>query len=452
MVILVLVVLVAPRRWALLGMMAGVLYVPQAQTMDIMGFNMFSVRFLELAGFIRVLSRREFSFSKLNTIDRALLLLYGYTAIVYSLRATQGYAYAIGIAADACLCYFTFRGLVGGVEDFRRFLRDFVILLTPFVCLVLIESLTHQDPFVGMMGPLNVEWFRENMVRCRGSFRHPSLLGTLGASFFPLYLGLAFTSADRVRACFGVGLSLAIVWASNSGGPLGMTVAGLIGWMVWVMRTRMRAVRWGILGFVALAALLMKAPVWYLLARLSSVTGGDGWHRSYLIDVTVRHYREWWIAGMPPEATIDWFPYYLASTGGADLTNQFISFALAAGLGAVTLFVYLLSRGFAGLGRALATVRSRLGPSRDTEYLLWGLGAVLTAHITNWFGISYWDQMYAVWFMQLAVISNLSDQLCLQGTVPAEAEIASEVDALWPEDERTGEGVSARSVYRDEAT
>ncbi len=434
LVVLILVVLAAPRRWALLGMIAGVLYLTQAQQTYVLGFKMFAIRFLELAGFTRVMGRGEFSFSRLGKIDRTLLLLYSYTTIVYLLRATEGQAYAIGLTMDACLCYFTFRGLIGEMEDFRWFLRAFVVLLVPFVCLVLIEALTAHNLFTVMSGMPDEPWFREGSVRCHGSFRHPSLLGTLGASFFPLYIALALAETDRMVGWIGVGLSLTIVWASTSGGPLGMVATGAAGWVLWIMRRRMRLVRLSIVGLIVLAALLMKAPVWYLLARLSSFTGGDGWHRSYLIDVAFRHLREWWFDGIPTEATVDWFPYTLASTGGADLTNQFISFGIIAGVGALGLFVCLLSRAFSALGKALANIRSHSSETNRTELLVWGMGVMLAAHVTNWFGISYWDQTYVLWFMQLAAITNLSEQYADNERMAAETAVSSEPDALWLDD------------------
>src|SRR6266498_335895 len=50
--ILIAVVLFASRRWAVIAMMTGVLYLTQGQAVQVMGLNMFAVRFLELAGFV----------------------------------------------------------------------------------------------------------------------------------------------------------------------------------------------------------------------------------------------------------------------------------------------------------------------------------------------------------------------------------------------------------------
>src|SRR5580765_7292597 len=101
LLIVVLVVFSASRRWALIGMLAGVLYLTQGQQLHIFGMNLFAIRFIELAGFVRVMVRREFSFSGLNRIDKGVLLLYGYTTVVFFLRSSEGKLNQIGMAVDA---------------------------------------------------------------------------------------------------------------------------------------------------------------------------------------------------------------------------------------------------------------------------------------------------------------------------------------------------------------
>jgi hypothetical protein len=91
-----LIILGASRRVALLGMMAGVLFLTQVQAINVAGFNLFAVRLLELAGFVRVFTRHEFSFSKMNRTDHTLLLLYSFTTIVFCLRSADDKAYVIG--------------------------------------------------------------------------------------------------------------------------------------------------------------------------------------------------------------------------------------------------------------------------------------------------------------------------------------------------------------------
>ena len=415
MSLLILVVLGAPRRWAGLGMVAGVLFLTQVQAINVGGLNMFAIRFLELAAFIRVMARREFSFGRLNKIDSALLLVYGFTTIVFCLRSSDGQAGAIGIAVDAFLCYFSFRGLIGDMEDLRWFLRAFIFLLAPYALLVVMESRTGHNPFVVLGGmEAGSRWTRHDRPRCFGSFRQPDTLGMFAASFIPLYIGMACMARERKRALLAICICLIIAWAANSGGPASAVVTGLACWGMWRFRTEMRKMRWGIVATFTALALVMKAPVWYIFAHISNITGGDGWHRSYLIDVAYQHLGKWWFAGMPYLDTEDWFPYHMDVAAGADITNQYISFGVAAGLGAIALFILLLTRAFSNLGKALTAVRSSSHRPSEDEFLLWGLGVMLVVHIVDWFGITYFDQMYVIWFMQLATISSLSVS-CAEG-------------------------------------
>ena len=278
---LVFLVLFAPRRWALLAMMAGVLYLTQGQAIHVLGLNLTSMRFLELAGFIRIMVRGEFSFSSLNGIDKAFILVYVYTTFVFVLRSQLGQGTSmditqvstmdkIGSMVDAALCYFIFRGLIKSIEDWVWFLHSFVILLVPYVVLVSVERLMGQNPFALVGGiPVFVDLDR---IRCVGSFRHPSLLGTLGASFLPLYIGLAFTKNGRIRAFAGIGLCLGIVFLSGSSGPLSFAVVVVAGWLLWTMRAKTRVVRRVIVGMLVLLALVMYAndnsQLWWLPEKL----------------------------------------------------------------------------------------------------------------------------------------------------------------------------------------
>ena len=409
LIVLIVVAMVSSRRYALIAMLAGVLYLTQSVAIDLLGFNMFAIRFLEIACFLRVMARREFRLSSLNGIDRLFLLLYSYTTIIFLMRSSANQAFAIGVAVDSLFCYFAFRGLITDMDDFRWFLRATVVLLIPFVCLLFIEMRTGQNPF-SLLGAVLPNMIREDRVRCIGSLRHPSLMGSLGGSLLPLYIGLGLSRNDRLYAIVGILLCLAIVWFSNSGGPTTFAVVGVLGWLLWFYRHRMRTFRRTVvIGLIGLA-LIMKAPVWYLPTHFSF--GGDAWHRSYLVDVAVRHLHEWWLWGMPVSNTSKWFAYQFNVGAGeqADITNQFISFGLNAGLMAIVLFVWLLARTYQSLGRKLETVRWASTTPSETEHLLWGLGVMLAGHISNFFAICYFDQFYVIWFMQLALISNLAHE------------------------------------------
>lgn len=407
----------APRRWAALAMMAGVLYLTQGQHLNL-GAHIYPMRLLGLIGFMRVMGRGEFSPARMNAVDKALVFAYAYAALVFLARSAVGYGTDASVAQvsnmdkiggllDAIFCFFSFRGMIASYDDFIWFIQRFSIVLIPYVALVFIERTTGQNP-LAIVGGLSNLWVDGDRLRCRGSFRHPSLLGSLGASFLPIYIGLALTRNNKLYGWLGMVLCIAIVVLSESGGPANFAAVGILGWLMWGIRKHMGLVRRAILALLVALALVMKAPIWYLPDRLSAITGGDGWHRSFLMNQAFTNIDQWWLAGMPLDLTIGWFPYL--AMGGADITNLYIAFGLDAGIVGIALFIRLLARAFGGLGQAMAALRPGAREPHDAEFMLWGLGAMLAGHLSNWIAITYFDQISVVWFMQIAVISGISWQ------------------------------------------
>jgi hypothetical protein len=433
--VLIFLILRLSKRGALLALLSGALYLSQSQRIDLLGLNLFPTRLLEIALAARLIARHEWSFSRLTALDKAFVALYIYATVVFLLRSPDGQAFRVGMMVDAFIVYFSCRSLIESPDDFRWLLRSFVLLLIPFVLVVIVERITAHSPLAFMGWGASDElggsagWVREGRLRCFGSFRHPSLLGTLGVSFMPLLVGMAFRPEDRRRAVLGIVLCVLIVLAANSGGPVSGVGFGCAAWMCWKIRAKMRLLRWGLVAFVCLMAVVMKAPVWYLIAHVSSVTGGDGWHRAYLMQVSYDHLRVWWLAGMPLADTVDWFPYSLQANAGADITNQFIWFGITAGIGATALFVLVLQRAFSALGKALEAIHEAAPQGSEAELFLWGLGAMLATHIVTWLGITYFDQTYVFWFMQLAAISSLSDWYMKTPITPAPKTAEEETDS-----------------------
>ncbi|HOP99116.1 MAG TPA: hypothetical protein PLK78_16995 [Verrucomicrobiota bacterium] len=418
---LVVGVFTMPRRWAAVCAMSGALLLTQSQSLELVGFTLFPTRILAYAAFVRVVIRREFSRSLLTQVDWALIWLYLFTLAVLLTRPEESAPLRIAKTLDILLGYLAFRSLIVEPGDLRWLLGILAVGLIPYVSVLAVESFTQRNLFE-VLGASTSKWLREGRVRCFGSFRHPSLLGSLGATFFPLFIALAFDREQRKRAILGALLCTAVVGFSNSGGPLSTWVTGVAGWCLWPLRHRMRAFRWSLVCGMAVLAVVMKAPIWYLLTRVSSVTGGSGWHRSYLIDVAVQHLDKWWFAGMPVAETRDWFPYVIDSTGGADITNQFIWFGLSAGLLGIALFVLFLYRSYSYLGVALRSIRDQKSAGVLDERLMWGLGVMLAVHISNWLGITYFDQFSIIWLLQAAALCSVSRYWSLKAAEGADEE------------------------------
>ncbi len=395
------------RGLATTSFVAAVMYLPQQQSLDIGGLTITALRMIEVFGFLRICLRGETRGLSLNRIDKAFFLTYTYAGIVFLLRSSVAQAETVGWACDTMLCYLIFRSLIRSDEDFRGLLRSMAVLMVPYVVLLTIEMATGTNPFSALGTWTSWVELREGRVRAMGSFRNPSLLGTFGACFLPLYVALFREKSGQRYAVLGACCCAYIVYAANSGGPISAMGAGLLGCLLWRLRRHMRLFRITAALTLVVLGMVMEAPVWSLLERMSFITGGSGWHRAHLITMAWQDFDKWWPVGMPLSQTTQWFPYTLGITGTADITNAFVDFGLKAGLAAIAIFVYLLSAGFGAIGRSIPAVHVD-DRSAAHSCMLWGLGCALAAHVVTWFGITYFDQTFVWWVIDIAVISSLT--------------------------------------------
>jgi hypothetical protein len=397
------IVFAAPRRFAVLGVFAAVCYITQGQGVEVGGFHFFAQRIVLLAGFIRIVARGELRSLKFTGIDWILIGYTIYSTVVAGLRVGV-WQEQVGGAYNILLSYFVFRCLVTSWEDIQDLLPKLAILIIPLAACMVFESLTGKNIFNAMGGQAE-EWVREGRYRCIGSFRGPHTAGTFGATLMPFFVSLFFRGGRRRVAVAGLIAATAITYTSNSSGPLMAYLSCLVGLAFWPMRQDMRRVRWGIVAALVGYDLLSKAPIWYIFSKISDITGGDGWYRSYLMEQCWKHFSDWWLMGTSDTST---WGATLMTWGGADLCNIFVSCAASAGLGSLILFILLLVLCFRSLGVALQVSRETLP---RVEGLLWCLGCALFAHIITQFSVTYYDQLWVVWWGLLAMISSVSSEL-----------------------------------------
>jgi hypothetical protein len=178
----------------------------------------------------------------------------------------------------------------------------------------------------------------------------------------------------------------------------------IIGLMLWPLRNRMHLIRRGIVATVIGLALIMKAPVWYLIAKVSDVIGGTGWHRSYLIDQAINHFDEWWLIGS--SHTAHWAPsgqVLLVDPNNMDITNHYIAQGLHGGVLRLGLFLAIIVYCYKFVGRASRDITQ----APDKAKLWWAMGASLTGHCVAFLSVSYFDQIEVFWFWLWAVITAL---------------------------------------------
>lgn len=403
-------ILVLPRRLAFIPIILTACYMTYGQQAAIFGFNFTALRFVILAGWIRLIVRGEIRTLCVNSIDKAFIwwIVIGTIAYVLLWQTSQAFIYRLGLTYNAAGLYFLFRVLIRDVSEIKNVIKISSVIIFPLSMFILLEMFTGRNIFSVFGGVDAISWVRNGWVRAQGPFRYCGLAGTVGAVLMPLYVSLWFDERSRFYSIVGMTAATIIMVGSHSSGPILAYLFGIFGMMLWILRNRMRAIRYSIAFTVISLHMVMKAPVWYLIARLSELVGGNAWHRAEIINAAVKYFDEWWLLGT--KNTADWMPYAIHRPDGqtyADITNQFIAEGVKGGLAGMLSFIIIIALCFREVG--LSLMRNEDRPF-STKIMLWSLGSSLFAHTTNFFSVSYFDQTIVFWHLTIASIAALSMQ------------------------------------------
>ncbi len=392
--------LVLPRRYALLPVVAMVCFMTMGQRVLVLNLNFTLIRILLVFGLLRVIVRGEIRAGSFNGIDRAMVwwVLASIVANTMLWKTSEAFVNRLGLAYDALGLYFIFRVLVRDVDDMRCVVRQFAWAVVPLALSMLVERNVGRNPFAVLGGVPPETLLREGVLRCQGPFSHPILAGAFGSAALPLFIGMWWQPRGRIAAVLGTVSAFTIVVLSGSSGPLMAAVIGVLALGAWPLRRHMRAVRWT-LGLSLLALhLAMAAPVWFLLARVGIFGGSTGYHRAILIDHAVSHFPEWWWVGT--QSTADW-GYYMF-----DVTNQYVLIGVQGGVGSLLLFLLIIKRAFASSGDAVHASGHGENVDHKMCWMAWALGASLLVHCVNYISVPYFDQNIVCWYLLLAMIAT----------------------------------------------
>jgi len=400
-----------PRKWALVPVIILICYMTMGERVIVVGLNFTMIRILTLVGWIRILIRGELKSVKLNPIDKTLIwfAISGMAIYVLQWQTFDAVKYEFGQVYNALGMYFLFRFLVRDMDDCLRVFKIAAVFIIPLAASMVVERMTGRNAFAEFGGVSPITAIRDGVLRCQGPFAHPVLAGTFGATLFPLFVGLWRSKGHRLLSFLAILSSGAMVLTSGSSGPVGTLLAGLLALGCWPHRKHMSTIRSGILVAVVGLEIVMKAHVWFLMARVGVFSGSTGHHRAYLIDRALANFADWWLLGT--RSTVAWDEYYNLF----DITNQYLVYGADGGLITMLLFILVIVRCFGAVG---LTVRALDEKSRELQFCVWALGAVLFSHVVTFLSVSYFDQNFVNWYLLLAMISTAS--LSVQG-VPEKA-------------------------------
>jgi hypothetical protein len=393
-----------PRRRAILPLLITICYMPLGQMFVVAGLHFQLLRILLLVGLCRVLSRGENRDLIVTKIDKLFIWWVAITLLMGTM--TGSFITKCGTIYDAVGAYFLLRCWMRNTEDLVEILRFAGWMILPLALSMIVEKFTRRNIFAVFGGVSPITELREGTLRCQGAFRHPILAGTYAATLFPFFVGLWFQRGKFRRAAVVGACSATIATcASGSSGALLAAVSALIGFALWPMRHQMRTFRWSLVALIVALAALMQAPVWFLIARVSELFGGTGWHRSYVIDQAIKHFNEWWLVGTA--YTAHWAPagqVLPSDPNNMDITNHYVAEGINGGVLKLGLFMAMIVQGYKIVG---AHSRRRSSPV-SFQILAWSVGVTLTAHCVSFISISYFDQIVVMWYWLLAILSMLA--------------------------------------------
>jgi hypothetical protein len=408
-----------PRRYAVIPILMLVCYMTMGTNLVVGGFNFTMLRVLLVFGCVRLLVRKEFRGLKLNRIDWAIIAFVISSIITYTILwgSYDSFKNRLGMAYSTLGYFFLFRCLIRDLSDAIRVVRIAALLIVPLAGLMLMEKRTGHDVFAYFGGVPEMSPVRDGVVRCQGPFGHPILAGSFGATFLPLFIGLSVQKFKTAKLTGSIGMVAAaiVIFCSGSSGPVLSGLAGIAGVGFWVLRKKMRTVRWAIVIGIVLLQMVMKPPFWFIIAKIDIFSGNTGWHRAHLIDMAYRNLSDWWLVGT--RSNENWDVNY---DHNFDITNQYIAWGIDGGLITLSLIILTIARCFSAIGRSRRALSNH---SFAHRMFVWTLGAALFAHVVNYFSISYFDQNGICWLMLLAMISSVGAYVANLQLLPVAAKV-----------------------------
>jgi len=405
-----LFLLLSPRRWTPLAFVLMACLIPSAQRIVVMGLDFNFIRILVIVGVVRVVLRSEYAF-QFRAVDGVMIAWGVVSTLAYTAQfgSVDALVNRLGASYDALGVYFLFRCLTRTLEDVKRIVVVTAWVAVPVAALFLVEKSTGRNLFSVFGGVPEITDVRQGRLRCQGAFSHPILAGTFWAALIPLIGALYFEGGvRRLAGLVGSACGIAIVYSCASSTPVLALSVVVVGAALLPLRHYLGYIRLGTVAILVFLHLVMLAPVWHLIARVSAVGGSTGWHRYHLIDKAIRRIDEWALLGT--RSTAHW------GYGLQDVTNQYILEAVRGGLLTLVLFVAVIVLCFRSVGRAW-----RSQPAWSPSFIMaWAVGVALSVHCVSFIGVSYFGQITMLWYMTLAIAASL-DQMVQTRPAPVRA-------------------------------
>lgn len=396
---------VLPRRFSVAPLLIAATTLPMAQRLVIAGADFTLLRLLLVAYLLRLIFRGEWKNFSFNKVDYAVIFWFLSGTVIMTLNhgSVAAFINRLGWSYDIFLTYFSVRILVRSMADIKYVAIFSALISLPMAGVFLVEWLTRNNVFAVFGGVPPITGMREGRLRCQGPFPHPIIAGTFWASMLPLIAILIKERAMlRVLAVVGFACGVLIVILTSSSTPILSVMAGIFGFLAYRIRDYRTAMWLAIIFVIALLHfVLMNNPVWHLMARVDFVGGSTGWHRFLIFDTFVNNFSKWYLLGEADP--LSWGVWQMR-----DITNQYVLEGLRGGLLTLIFFILVLLRSFGNVGKSLSLIANNEATSQKRhDWVIWMVGVGVFVHVVTFFGVSYFGQMTALLYLQLALAGSV---------------------------------------------
>ncbi len=358
-----------------------------------------------LIGLVRVIVKGERIAGGMNLVDKLLIgwaIWYFISSFFHDPKLDAGTTYVCGVIYNTLVFYFLVRVWCNDIDDMADLIKLVAVILVPIALEMCMEKLTARNMFSVFGGVPENSLIREGKIRAQGPFMHPILAGTVGATCIPLFIGIYHRY--RNLAIIGILAGLAMVFASASSGPVMSLMASVFAVVMWKFKYLTGMARKGFLVIYFMLMLVMQQPPYYLIARIDISGGSTGFHRSMLIEQTLKHFSEWWLFGT--DYTRHWMKDQgvAASLTHTDITNHYIGIAVGSGFLGMMLIIASFYVAFRCVGKVIDTMEDT---RPDHAFILWCFGASLFSHAVTSISVAYFDQSVVFLWLNVAVISSV---------------------------------------------
>ena len=351
MLLAIILFFVLPRKYVIVPVVVSLFLIPFGQQFFVAGIHLFVSRILILAAFVRAFSskppkQRSIYAGGWNSIDTAFTfyVVISATATMAQYPDVGALINQMGYLWDYLIGYLLLRSLICDEQDSYLVIKCFALVMVLLAVGMVVEQMKMVNIFGLLGGVAAVPEVREGKIRSQAVFQHALTAGTFAATSIPLFFLLWKNGTAKALSVVGIAAATVMTVTTQTSTSLLTYAAGILAVFWWPMRKKMKKVRMALVAGLVALHLVMKAPVWFLIARIDLTGSSSSYHRAELIDQFVNHFSSWWLIGTKDAATWGWDMW--------DAQNMFVSVGEAGGLAALVFYILVISRTFARLGKA----------------------------------------------------------------------------------------------------